>query len=369
MDETTPPSDPSLLPPPEVGQEVVTYESEPPTNTAATMPQPTDAAVIVKQSPKKWWRLLVAVLLFVGIGGALAYNLWYQNPQKVITDSLIHAAAARTASYNATFSAVADNTAEITVDGMAANGLQSGNVTLSFTTAGKKNDIKGAAVIDMANNVYFKLTNVADLVKPYRAALPNSGQTLLDDLVTKLGSNWIKLSPTDLKNYNSSFATTEECTTAALKTLQGNASAGREIGAVYKKHQFITIDKKLGSKNGSLGYQISANQSTLRAFEHDVEATAVYKALHQCNPNVSPSSLASFFGGTSQQATIYVSRFTHQLTSLSATGKDSKAKTSATFTITPMFNVPVTIQVPKKTTTIAQLLSDLQAVLQSASKP
>lgn len=356
--------------PPAFTPEVVAYESEPPTNTAATMPRPTPSLRIRKVSRKKWFKfMLTGIIVLTIIGGALAYNLWYQNPQKVITDGFAQAIAAKSMGYTAAFKAVGDNAAEISVDGNAADGLQSGNATLSFTSAGKSYAVKGAVVLDKANNVYFKLTNVAELVKPYRAALSKNGQAALDQLTAKLGGDWIKLSAADMKNYDNGLATAQQCMVAAITSLQTDKAAARELASVYKEHQFITIDKYLGGKNGSLGYQISTNKVVGQAFTHDFQATAVYKALHQCNPQLSPTSVTDLFNSTSGQTTLYVSRFTHHITSLVVASKDVKAKTSSTFTIAPKFNVPVSIQVPTKTTTIAQLLSDLQGVLQSASKP
>lgn len=369
MSDRIPQSQPSPTPPVFIS-EVAAYEAEPPTNTGAIMPRPTASLRLQKVSRKKWFKFVaVGLVLLVIFAGVLAYNLWYQNPQKVITDGLAHAIAAKSVSYTASFKAVGSNAAEISVDGNAIGGQQSGNVTLSFTSSGKSYAIKGAVVLDKANNVYFKLTNVGDLVKPYRAALSKNGQAALDQLVTKLGNNWVKLSATDMKNYDSSLATAQQCMVVAVNTLQTDKTAASELANIYKKHQFITIDKYLGSKDGSLGYQVSVNKTTSQAFLRDLQPTAVYKALHTCNPQLSPSSVADIFGGTSGQTTIYVSRFTHHITSLVVASKDSKAKTSATFTVAPQFNVPVTIQVPTKTTTIAQLLSDLQGVLQSASKP
>ena len=368
MDVNVPTPVPSSLPP-EITPEVAAYDSNSPIRTTAANSRLTGITKVLRLPKKRRTFVIAGAALLVVIGAVLAYTLWYQNPQKVITDGLAQAIAAKSVSYTAVFDAVGSNTAKISVDGNASGGQQSGNATLSFSSAGKSYAIKSNVVLDKTNTVYFKLTNVNDLVKPYRAALPEKGKALLDQLVTKLGSNWIKLSAADLQSYNSGFATTQRCTTAAVSALQGDKAAAAELADVYKKHQFITIDKRLGSKNGSLGYQISANKTTSQAFARDLQTTAIYKALHRCNPQFSVSSMTDFFGGTSGQTTIYVSRFTHHITSLSVASKDSKAKTSATFTIIPKFNVPVTVTVPTKTTTVAQLLSDLQSVLQSASKP
>lgn len=369
MDEKTPRVE-SILPPPEIAPEVVTYESEPPTNTGALMPKPTRWPAVVHLKSKKWLTLVVAgLIVLVGAASVMAYALWYQNPQKVITDGIVKAIAAKSVAYTATLDASQDNTAKIAVDGSAANGQQSGNVTLSLASTGKSYQIKGTVIIDKANDVYVKLTNVADLLRPYRVALPQSGQTLFDNLQTKLGSSWIKLSPADLKNYNGALATVQQCTNAVVTKLQGDKASARQLATIYQKHQFISIDKKLGSKNGSLGYQISANQPVLKAFERDFQTTTAYKALHACNPQLSLASATGLFDGASGQTTVYISRFTHQITSLNVTSTDDKTKTVARFAVAPRFNVPVVIQVPKKTTTVTQLLHDLQAVLQSAAKP
>lgn len=367
MDERKPRSSST---PPAFTPEVVAYEAEPPTNTGASMPRPTPALRIQKISRKRWFKFTLAgIILLIVVAALFAYNLWYQNPQKVITDGFAQAVAAKTLSYDATFKAVGGNAAEIAVDGKAANGLQGGDVTLSFTNGGKNYAVKGAVVADKANNIYFKLTNVADLVKPYRAVLSKEGQVALDKLTAKLGGDWIKLSAADMKNYDSSLAAAQQCMTAVATSLQTDKAAARELADVYKNHQFISIDKYLGSKNGSLGYQISTDKKVGQAFTRDFQATSVYKALHRCNPQLSASSVTDLFSGTSGQTSLYVSRFTHHITSVIMTSKDDKAKTSSTFTIEPKFNVPVSIDVPTKTTTIARLLSDLQSVLQSANKP
>ena len=89
---------PSIVSPPPAPQE----PQDPVNPVVAPVPQQ------VVTSPKKgkrgllWAIVALVIVVLLGGGSALAYNFWYQNPNKVVSDALLHAVTAKTVSMTGT---------------------------------------------------------------------------------------------------------------------------------------------------------------------------------------------------------------------------------------------------------------------------
>ena len=118
--------------------------------------------------------ILVSILAgaFVLLGGGVAaYNLWYQNPEKVLSDALINAAKAKTITYTGAVDIVnLDKTSlsytskletiKLSFDGKSAapTGELSAKLTVKYD--GKNYDLTGSGLVDKDANLYVKLARL-----------------------------------------------------------------------------------------------------------------------------------------------------------------------------------------------------------------
>ena len=108
-----------------------------------------------------------------------------------------------------------------------------------------------------------------------------------------------------------------KCYTDAFKKLSTKENAN-ELTDVYKKNQFIVVGKKLGSKDGSLGYDVTIDKTKAKAFGEATKNTAVAKALDACEDKDGKKTTdsAAKKSDTTEVKTfqVWVSRWSHQLT-------------------------------------------------------
>jgi hypothetical protein len=356
-----------------VEAEPATVSREPFSAAPTTTPAQTSFATPPKPNRKKlivWGIVAAAALLLIG-GGALAYNVWYQNPQKVVTDGIINAIKAKSATYKGTLDVSGDTKVKVAVDGGYAAGAGDLNATMSFDVDGTTYDLGASALVDSKSDLYFKVKNIDKLIKTYRDQIPASSQATFDKIVSKVNDKWIKVSADELKSYSEDASKAQTCMTDTYKKFQDDKKANAEIGDIYKKHQFIKIDKKLGSKDGSLGYNLSSDDTAAKAFVVDFKNTQLYKDLHNCDDSfkIDENDLTKSTSSDSETPNVelWVNRWSHQITKLVVTDKPgSTSKTKGTMVIEPVFNAPVTITTPKDASSLKDVTADIQSMFESA---
>lgn len=320
--------------------------------------------------PKKNMRLLIGLILtalaILGLG--LTYAYWYQNPNKVVSDALINAINAKSLTYTGTATNAGATKTDITFDGGGSSEGGTLNAKLVFDTQAKKYSLAGEAVVNKSGDLYFKVKDIDELVNNYRSAIPVNSQKLFDQVIAKVNDKWIKISSDDLKNYNADIAKVQKCTTEAMKKIQDDKTVKSELTTIYKKHPFITIDKSLGSKDGSLGYTLSASSDTSKAFAKEYKNTSLYKTLVECDSSFTIKDDDLFKDTkTSDNTTkvdVWVDQWTHRISKVAL--NDNTKSGASDIVIEPKFNQPVTITTPKDTTTLEQLQKDVQQLLQSS---
>lgn len=321
--------------------------------------------------PKKNTRLLIGLILtalaILGLG--LTYVFWYQNPNKVVSDALINAINAKSLTYTGTATTAGTTKTDITFGGGGSADGGTLNAKLVFDTQAKKYSLAGDAVVNKSGDLYFKVKDIDDLVNNYRSAIPANSQKLFDQIIAKVNDKWIKISSDDLKNYNADIAKVQKCTAEAMQKIQDDKAVKSELTAVYKKHPFIAIDKSLGSKDGSLGYTLSASADTSKAFAKEYKNTSLYKTLVACDSSFTIKDDDLFKDTkTSSETTkvdVWVDQWTHRISKV--TLNDNTKSGASDVAIEPKFNQPVTVATPKDATTLEQLQKDVQALLQTAA--
>lgn len=348
---------------------------------APTQPVPGFMPSVVAASPQKPNRkkglligIIIAVIVVLLAGGtAFAYKFWYQNPEKVVTDAFVHAIEAKTVIYKGNVHVVGDGS-NVTV---AVTGDQDGtsgklDTTVTFAVDGQNYTVNGSGLIDKSGDLYVKLAKLDDLANAAKKMYTDPAERaaiapLIDQLKAKIDGTWIKISSSDLKDFSDSYATTKTCVSDAIKKFKDDSAARNQLTNLYEKHQFITIEKELGAKNGSLGYNLSSDDAAAKAFANGLKSTDIYKQLHNCDSSFTINTDDLTDNSNSKDTgtvTVWVSRWTHELTN--ATIHDTSDGTTTDLSIEPTFNQPVKVEAPAKSTTLSQLESDINDVIQAA---
>ncbi len=337
--------------------------------------------------------IIVAVLVvLLAAGSALAYNLWYQNPDKVLGDAVANLMTIKKAKFNG-MATVKSSDVDVAVkfDGQGAEKSGGGSAELSVT--GKSESLKSLGTIKLTADYvssskdgvyYFKLTNIKDAAnkfiditfesekaqyKQYGLSMTDSQlaqqkkqlQQMISPLVSKIDNRWIKFSADD---FNSSNSSNQTCMSDAIKQLQNNASERNEFVKVYREHSFINIDEKLGSKDGNLGYKVSFNEDESNRFTDALKTTTFGKAIMKCDSTIldhSESTSSDNKSKTSLQ--LWVSRWSHQLSEVKGTATSDGGDTKTDIDMKLNIGSGDNVQVPSDAVSIKDLTAEIEKLM------
>lgn len=316
-----------------------------------------------------------AFILLLGSGVA-AYNLWYQNPDKVLGDALVNMIRAKSVTYTGSVdmtNKAAGNalspTAEgmkLTVDGKNVSNTGELNAKLSVKYDGKSYDISGSGLVDKDANLFVKINDVKKLITKY--AEENGGSysdmpSYMTAIVDKIDSKWIRISAADIDEFSEGYSKKQKCVTDTLKKLENDKAATDEVIELYKNNKFVVVKNKLSSENGSLGYNIDFDYTKAKSFMKGLNDTKIIKEVQKCDEDFryeekSASRFDDEDDDTVVTTNVWVGRWNHQLTKLHVTtdAKDSKG----TILFEPIFNQAVTVEAPKEFVTFQELKKDVE---------
>lgn len=336
-------------------------------------PQPVDASSSASQNltpqnkPRRKWlipAIVAMVLVVLGGSGALAYKFWYQNPNKVISDSLMHAIQAKSVSYNVTADRKdASMAVKVTLSGVSKDGASSVDANITVTADGQTHTIKGSAVVDKKSNIYVKVANVDTLLAEFTAAMPLNVRQEVNAFIKKINDQWIVITNDKLKSFSESYAKSQKCLQTVSDKIQNDKAYSNELVDLYKAHPFFKITKELGSKDGSLGYEVQDDDAAGKAFVDGLKNTKVYKLMHDCDDSFTIDTDASDSTTSDGPTTIqiWVSRWSHEITKLTASEKDKDGSTMA-IGLTPVFNKASDVKTPSNAKSVEELMNDIQAL-------
>lgn len=343
--------------------------SEAPVVAAAAVAPVVIAAKKKSKKPIIVGGIIALVLGLLAGGGAFAYSV-YQDPQKVITDAVLSAVVAKSATYTGTLSVdSSDIKATVKLSGKGNEKSETLNADITLTLGGKELSLTGDGIISSTGDLYVKLSNL-DSLGDTLTTLVNAqtggvnSASLVDKLIKKVDGTWIKVASDDLKSFSDSLATTQSCFTKVSEKYKNDTSVFSEIGVLYQKNQFIVVQKELGVVNGSIGYELKADDAKTKAFAESLKTTKLYTALHDCDETftIDPKALVDN-GEVADTYQLWANQWTHQLTKFGVKSTSGGATLDAT--ISTDLGKAVTVDVPTETTTLSQLSDDLQAILTS----
>lgn len=336
----------------------------PPPNFAGTAPSsPLEAPV--KKTKKKWLvaGVIAAILVVLAGGSALAYKFWYQNPEKVVTDGLVNAMAAETMKFKLTGDMKSSTPGTIMITGALKSGAFSADADMKMKVSGTDVELKGSGLMDEKGDLYLKISNLNTLVDKAlgqnKAQLPAQMSSAIYGFVTKVNDKWVKISSDDLKTFSESMAKQQSCMSGTFKKLREDKAMKTEVSDLYKKHKFITVSKELGSKDGSLGYELSSNDNQAKEFTKGLKDTQFYKSLHDCDKNftIDENDAKDSTSSNNTKVQVWISRWSHDITKVTAEVKDEAAP--GTITFEPTFGEPVTIETPNESMSVKELTQEI----------
>ena len=292
--------------------------------------------------------VLGVIVLISIVSAALVYFLWWQNPEKMVTDAMSSAIMSKkmTANGKVVVDMRDQGKIELNVKTATDSGKSKANIDAKLNIKGVEKNIplKGDAVLDSDGTIYVKINNFKDLYgtllevvmesssggKMSRAQIETyRDQTLrkMSSEIDKMGNTWMKISPDEI-------GSEYRCGINALKKIQSDESVRKELVQIYQKNSYFTIkDSKISDRNGGRGFELQGNnKSNSSKFEEEFKNSSVGKALSKCGKSNSYKSSESSSIDTASLK-VWVDRSSHELKALELKGDSKKVSVEISFDI------------------------------------
>lgn len=356
---------------PPVSTEPVVTSPSPvtPVVPAAAATTTTGGLSVAKRSKKPLVLSLVIGGLVLLLGGtAAAYQLWYQNPDKVVTDSLVKALTAETITYTGTLDTSAESgKLKVELDGRANDVAFANHAKATLTIGAVNVVVDGDVQFTEKGDLYFKLQNAKDLADTYVQLMGGTTTPELTALVAKIDDKWIKATAEDLNMGNpDELANKNQCFTAVGEKFKTDRALRGEVTTLYEKQRFITVKESLGEKDGNLGYKLDFDRAKAKEFATGLKTTKLYSELQKCDKDFEIDENGLTGGSDNSRVTadveIWANKWSHELKQVRVSGQTKDGQSKGTFVLNPIFNKPVTIEAPANAMPVSELQQEIMAV-------
>ena len=292
--------------------------------------------------------VLGVIVLISIVSAALVYFLWWQNPEKMVTDAMSSAIMSKkmTANGKVVVDMRDQGKIELNVKTATDSGKSKANIDAKLDIKGVEKNIplKGDAVLDSDGTIYVKINNFKDLYGTLLEMVMESSsggnlsrsqietyrdQTLrkMSSEIDKMGNTWMKISPDEI-------GSEYRCGINALKKIQSDESVRKELVQIYQKNSYFTIkDSKISDRNGGRGFELQGNnKSNSSKFEEEFKNSSVGKALSKCGKSNSYKSSESSSIDTASLK-VWVDKSSHELKALELKSDGKKASVEISFDI------------------------------------
>ena len=335
-------------------------------------PQPQYNGVPMQPKKKKTGLIIGIVLgviaLIAIISAVLVYFLWWQNPEKMVTDAVSNAIMAKkmTADGKVVIDMRDQGKIELNVKTATESGKSKADIDAKLAVKGVEKNIplKGDVVLGDDGTIYVKINNFNELYGSLLEVVMESSsggkmsrtqmeayrdQTLkkLNSEINKMNGTWMKISPDEI-------GSEYKCGINALKKIQSDESARKELAQIYQKNSFFTIkDSKISDRNGGRGFELQGDNSKLSKFNDEFKKSSAGKALSKCGKSNSyKSSESSSIDESSLK--VWVDRSSHELKAVELKGNDKKAFVEISFDIN--VNKSEEIKVPSSAESLKEFI-------------
>ena len=342
--------------------------------------------VPVMNKPKKRWVLPLIIglasLFVLAIAAVVAaYFLWYQKPEKVVSDAIFGFATQESygSKTNITMTQPGHedtNNISIAIDQKSTRSIASIDYKVSGSISSQSiGPFDGSVVATQDSDIYLKLNNLKSLLtdtfKVKTADLPASVTKLLD----RVDGKWIMITADDLSTKGSvDTKKIQQCVSDVSNKAVKDKSYMDELRRAYVDNMFIVIVKELGTKDGNLGYEIKIDSQKFVSFVKAAASTRYAKETIACYPDSEQKTIndginnikASDIDKQVQDAkasttiTVWASQWTHSLKAVDVTTTSSSLNMKVAMT-TQQVNAA---DVKKPTDAVA--LKDIKGDIQNA---
>ena len=372
---------------------VVEAELEPTTMSSdeplqpSVVEQPAQQPVIRPKRGKKMiiGGVIAAVLVLFGAGSALGYNLWYQNPQKVLGDAIANAMTAKSINVDSTIrfetkpytptvndspfegaSAPASDGSVSSFNVKADANYEIAQVDVEYTGDDKDTAAKvsGSAILDYKSSDYYvKVNNIVKLVEQF---LGSAEQTpaAITSIIEKISGNWVKITDKDIGNLTgeTSNDAVSSCVQKVVEEVNTNDSYRNELANLYMKYPILVVSKHLGSKDGMLGYEIEPSIENTNQFIAGFNSSKFYSDVKKCDDSIKDiqpnETTASESDGTDATVSVWVTRWTHELKEVTTSSDNAYSKSSSDTAVN--FNQPLQATIPTSSIDLETLMGDIE---------
>ena len=335
-------------------------------------PQPQYNGVPMQPKKKKTGLIIGIVLgviaLIAIISAVLVYFLWWQNPEKMVTDAVSNAIMTKkmTADGKVVIDMRDQGKIELNVKTATDSGKSKADIDAKLNVKGVEKNIplKGDVVLDSDGTIYVKINNFKDLYGTLLEIVMESSsggnlsrsqiETYRDQTLEKMGSEIDKMSDTWMKISPDEIGSEYKCGINALKKIQSDESVRKEVVQLYQKNSFFTIkDSKISDRNGGRGFELQGDNSKLSKFNDEVKNSSVGKARSKCGKsNGYKSSESSSIDESSLK--VWVDRSSHELKALELKGDSKKVSVEISFDINT--NKSEEIKVPSSAESLKEFI-------------
>ena len=336
-------------------------------------PQPQYNSVPMQPKKKKTGLIIGIVLgviaLIAIISAVLVYFLWWQNPEKMVTDAVSNAIMAKkmTLDGKVVIDMRDQGKIELNVKTATESGKSKANIDAKLAVKGVEKNIplKGDVVLDSDGTIYVKINNFKDLYGTLLEIVMESSsggnlsrsqiETYRDQTLEKMGSEIDKMSDTWMKISPDEIGSEYKCGIDVLKKIQSDESVRKEVAQLYQKNSFFTIkDSKISDRNGGRGFELQGDNSKLSKFNDEFKNSSVGKALSKCGKSNGYDSNDESTSIDESSLKVWVDRSSHELKAVELKGNDKKASVEISFDIN--VNKSEEIKVPSSAESLKEFI-------------
>lgn len=350
MEQNTQPSEPQTPPP------MPHFATEPTSAPLATAPK--------RKRKGVWIAIITMAIVLLGAGTVAGYFLWYQNPEKVLTDGLVNAIKAKTVNYTGLLSVEFENDASLKIELDGKNKLNAAemNAKATIVYADKEIVLDGSAMM-VESDLYLRFNNVDRLVENFLPAEQEASElrAAIDTFVSKVNGQWVKVTSDDMALFSQEASDRQRCVTDVYKQIESNDAIMSEVADLYKQHKFIVVAESLGTKDGSMGYRLELDEAKLKNFTQAANDTQLYKQLRECDSNIDATKDIEVTDD-GMRTEVWVSRWSHEITKVRMESTEQTKDVKGTFELSPKFNEVVMIEAPESFLTLEELRADIETL-------
>ncbi|HEY0965493.1 MAG TPA: hypothetical protein VGE13_03375 [Candidatus Saccharimonadales bacterium] len=326
-----------------------------------------------KKSGKKKFIIagvVVGILALLGGGGALAYTVWNQSPDKVIMDGLANLLtdAPKGMTLKADYQAE-DVKLALSVDAKSNEKMRDAKIVVNFSNSKENIELTASAntlTKTQDGVMYLKLNDIREPIEkaigmtadkqqvPFGLNQGNGASNMspaaqkakllkqIDPIITKIDNKWIKINAKS--SSDDVIGGMQKCVNDLVKKVETNKAVRDEIIRAYSGNRFIVVKEQLGVKDGSYGYVLGFDETKASGFIKALDSTQFAAGMNKClggsgRPDLSDGEVAGVDDNfKDSRFELWVSQGAHQITGVNARAKLLNGESESTVKINTAFS-------------------------------